>query len=103
MQFYEKYVDDFKKFKELHRLRIETDELIKIIEETFNNIDKLRNIQKKYEAILKEVKNHLNFNQEEYSKYYSEWQKKNEDISLPNYSIKDLLNDLKKLIPKNEK
>ena len=101
MQFYEKYVEDFQKFKELHRLSIETEEQIKTIDETYNNIDKLRNIIEKYEVILEKVKEHLNFNKEKYSKYYSEWQKKN--YALPNYSINHLLNDLKKLIPKKEK
>ena len=101
MQFYEKYVEDFQKFKELHRFSVESEDKIKIIEETCNNIDEFRNIIEKYKVILEEVKEHLNFNKEEYSKYYSECQKKNN--ALPNYSIDDLLSDLKKMIPKNEK
>ena len=93
MQFYEKYVEDFQKFKELHRFSVESEDQIKIVEETCNNINEFRNIIEKYKVILEEVKERLGFNEEEYSKYYSEWQKKNN--ALPNYSINDLLKDLK--------
>ena len=103
MLFYDKFVDDFKTFKELHKLKKEVDNSITIIEETNNNLIKLQNIKEKYKFILEEIKGHLGFNFEEYSSYYDEWQKNNPNFALKTYKFNELSRDLKRLIPENEK
>ena len=102
MLFYEKYVDDFKIFKEVYELKTKIDNSIKIIEETNNNLSKLQNIKDKYIFILKEIKGYLNFNFEDYSSYYDEWKKENPNFALKTYKFNELYSDLKRLVPENE-
>ena len=101
--FYEKYVDGFTTLRELHTLKIKTNQKIMMIKETISNLDKLQSIKEKYEFILKEAKKYLGFNIEEYSKYYNEWEKKNPEFADENYKFEDLIKDLKILIPDNER
>ena len=86
----------------MHKLRFETKEKIKVIKQVFNNLEKLENTKKKYEFILKEVSKHLVLNFEEYSKYYDEWKMKNPKSVKKGYELKDLIKDLKILIPDKE-
>ena len=103
ISFYEKYVNDFTALEELHKLRFETKEKIKMIEQVVSNLEKLQSIKERYEFILKEINNHLILNFEEYSKYYDEWKMKNPKFAEKNYGLKNLIKDLKMLIPNNER
>jgi len=96
IKFYQKYVDNFKIFKELYKIRKgfhECAEKIKYEEEVSS---KLKLIEEKYLYIKKEIEKFLKPN---FEKYYEEWSK---DKRVKDYGFKDLILDLKKLIPENE-
>ena len=59
-------------------------------------------VKEKYKFIKKEIKKYLNFNQESYYQYYEEWKKKNESFVAKNYELKELISDIKKLIPNDD-
>ena len=60
----------------------------------------MNSLKEKYQYIKTHIKDYLNLNQENYFKLYEEWkQKSNKNIALKGYDLRDLLNDLKKLIP----
>ena len=103
ISFYEKYVNDFTAIKELHKLRFETKEKIKMIEEDISNLEKLKSIKERYKFIFKEINKHLIPNFEEYSKYYDEWKMKNPKFAKKDYGLKNLIKDLKILIPNKER
>ena len=100
IKFYIAHVDNFDEFINMFNLKTKAKEYIKLIEMENMNIEKLKLVKEKYILIQKEIKNYLNPNQEKYQLYYDEWKKKNEKIVVENYELKDIINDLKRLIPK---
>ena len=76
---------------------------IKLIESEELTLKKLELVNEKYMYIQKEIKNYLKPNEENYLFYYEEWKKKNQKFVVENYELKDLFNDLNKLIPKDAK
>ena len=59
-------------------------------------------IKEKYKYIQKELQEYLNPNRENYENYYNEWKSKNPIYVVENYELKDIEDDLMRLIPKNE-
>ncbi len=100
IQFYEDHVDNFCSFKRMFNIKKNVKEYIKLIESEELTLKKLELVNEKYMYIQKEIKNYLNPNEENYLFYYEEWKKKNQKFVVENYELKDLFNDLKKLIPK---
>ena len=100
IQFYEDHVDNFCSFKRMFNIKKNVKEYIKLIESEELTLKKLELVNEKYMYIQKEIKNYLNPNEENYLFYYEEWKKKNQKFVVENYELKDLFNDLNKLIPK---
>lgn len=102
IQFYEKYVDNFLDFKKLFILKMEVNDYLKIIESQDKTLAKMEIIKKNFKNIKKEIKNYLKPNEENYMDYYLEFKKRNKSFVIENYELKDLIKDLKQLIPKTE-
>ena len=66
--------------------------------------DLLQKIEK-YNYIKENTRKYLlnNNNIKEYEEYYKEWKRKNKNLAVKGYKLKDLLKDIKKLVPMNEK
>ena len=103
IKFYEKYVDNFWAFKRILEMKMETKKYIELINKKNLTLKKLEIIKEKYKYIEKELKDFLYPNQENYQKYYEQWKEKNEKLVIENYELKDLISDLKILIPTDEK
>ena len=103
IKFYEKYVDNFWAFKRILEMKMETKKYIELINKKNLTLKKLEIIKEKYKYIEKELKDFLYPNQENYQKYYEQWKEKNEKLVIQNYELKDLISDLKILIPTDEK
>ena len=102
INFYEDNVENFLRLKDMLIMKAEADNYVKEIESDDEILKKMRYIKEKYKFIKNEMKEHLNPNQEIYLDYYEEWKKKNKKFVVKNYELKDLINDLKNLIPKDE-
>jgi len=63
----------------------------------------LKIIKEKFKCIEKELKDSLIPIQEKYQKYYGQWKEKNEKQVIENYELKDIIKDIRKLIPEFEK
>lgn len=100
IQFYEDHVDNFCSFKRMFTIKKNVKEYIKLIESEELKLKKLKLVSEKYMYIQKEIKNYLNSNEKNYQLYYEEWKTKNKKFVVENYELKDLINDLNKLIPK---
>ena len=100
IQFYEDHVDNFYSFKRIFNMKKNVNKYIKLIESEELTLKKLKLVNEKYMYIQKEIKNYLNPNEENYLLYYEEWKTKNKKFVVENYELKDLINDLNKLIPK---
>ena len=84
-------------------MKAEAENYIKEIESDNETLKKMKYIKEKYKFIKKELKKHFNPNQEIYLDYYEEWKKKNWKFVVKDYELKDLIDDIKYLIPKDEK
>ena len=102
IKFYENNVENFLHFRDLIIMKAEAENYIKEIESDNETLKKMKYIKEKYKFIKKELKKHFNPNQEIYLDYYEEWKKKNWKFVVKNYELKDLINDIKYLIPKDE-
>ena len=103
IEFYENNVENFSKFKNLLIMKAEADEYMKKIKLNDETLKKMKYIKKKYQLIKKEMKKFLYPNQELYLEYYEEWKRKSPKFAIPNYELKDLIDDIKYLIPNDEK
>ena len=102
IKFYENNVENFLHFRDLIIMKDEAENYIKEIESDNETLKKMKYIKEKYKFIKKELKKHFNPNQEIYLDYYEEWKKKNWKFVVKNYELKDLIDDIKYLIPKDE-
>ena len=102
IKFYENNVENFLHFRDLIIMKAEAENYIKEIESDNETLKKMKYIKEKYKFIKKELKKHFNPNQEIYLDYYEEWKKKNWKFVVKNYELKDLIDDIKYLIPKDE-
>ena len=103
IKFYENNVENFHHFRDLIIMKAEAENYIKEIESDNETLKKMKYIKEKYKFIKKELKKHFNPNQEIYLDYYEEWKKKNWKFVVKDYELKDLIDDIKYLIPKDEK
>ena len=101
--FYEKYVDNFCDFKDISIMKRQIKEYIEQIDSRNSKLEMLEIIKEKYNYIEKELRDSLVPNQENYQKYYEQWKEKNEKLVVANYELKDLIKDIRKLIPDSEK
>ena len=99
--------EDYENFFSLMKLYGDYDEIIpnktkrdKMIKECNDLLQKLE----KYNYIKKNINKYLvnNNNIKEYKEYYKEWKRKNKDLALKGYTLKNLLEDIQKLIPMDE-
>ena len=81
---------------------MEVNDYLKIIESQDKTLAKMEIIKKNFKNIKKEIKNYLKPNEENYMDYYLEFKKRNKSFVIENYELKDLIKDLKQLIPKTE-
>ena len=102
IKFYENNVENFRHFRDLIILKTEAENYIKEIELDNETLKKMKYIKEKYKFIKKELKKHFNPNQEIYLDYYEEWKKNNWKFVVKDYELKDLIEDIKYLIPKDE-
>ena len=100
--FYENNVENFIDFKTLLNMKAKVENYMKKIESHNETLQKMKYIKNKYKFIKKELTKQLNPNLEIYSDYYEEWKKKNGKFVVQNYELKDLINDIKYLIPNDE-
>ena len=100
--FYENNVENFIDFKELLNMKAEVEYYMKKIESYNETLKKMKYIKEKYKFIKNELTKHLNPNLEIYSDYYAEWKKKNWKFVVKDYELKDLIDDIKYLIPNDE-
>ena len=103
IRFYEKYVDNFCDFKNISIMKRQIKEYIEQIDSRNSKLEMLEIIKEKYNYIEKELRDSLISNQENYQKYYEQWKEKNEKLVVANYELKDLIKDIRKLIPDYEK
>lgn len=103
IEFYENHVDNFLELKEIFILSKEVKEYIKLYDQENDTLKTLKLIKEKYKYILSRLKKYLVQNCEDYEGYYNEWKTKNPNFVVKNYELKDLLQDLEKLVPKEEK
>ena len=103
ISFYEKYVDNFCDFKDISIMKRQIKEYIEQIDSRNSKLEMLEIIKEKYNYIEKELRDSLIPNQENYQKYYEQWKEKNEKLVVANYELKDLIKDIRKLIPDSEK
>ena len=102
VNFYEKYVDGFKEYKDLYSIYLEYIKLQEILENQKKKYEDLCEIKEKYEYIISNIKDLLINYKEEYKNYYKEWKNKNRDKIVIGYELEDLLKDIKRLIPLND-
>ena len=76
---------------------------LKLYDQENDTLKTLKLIKEKYKYILSRLKKYLVQNCEDYEGYYNEWKTKNPNFVVKNYELKDLLQDLEKLVPKEEK
>ena len=81
---------------------MEINDYLKLIDFQEKTLKKMEIVKEKYKYIKKEIKKYLIYNHESYYQYYEEWKKKNESFVVKTYEFKELINDLKKLIPNDE-
>ena len=103
IRFYEKFVDNFCDFKNIFDFKGRIKEFTEQINSKNSTLKKLEIIKEKYKLIENALKDSLIPNQENYQKYYEEWKEKNEKLVVENYELKDLIKDIRKLIPSHEK
>jgi len=103
IKFYEKYVDNFRDFKNISVMKRKIKEYIEQICSKNSTLEMLKTIKEKFKCIEKELKVFLIPNQEKYQKYYGQWKEKNEKLVIENYELKDIIKDIRKLIPEFEK
>ena len=102
IQFYEENVDNFLCFKQVFIMLKEVKEYLKIMDLENNCLKKLKLIKEKYKYVLEGLEKYLIPNHENYQKYYEEWKAKYTNLVVKDYELKDLLEDLEKLIPSQE-
>ena len=100
--YYENYIDNFCDFKDVYIMRKQVKEYIELIDSENKILEKMELIKEKYKYIQKELQKYLNPNQKNYENYYNEWKSKNPIYVVENYELRDIEDDLMRLIPKNE-
>ena len=102
------YFEEYENFYSLMKLYRDYEKIIenkakrdKMIKECNDLLQKIE----KYNYIKENTRKYLlnNNNIKEYEQYYKEWKRKNKNLAVKGYKLKDLLKDIKKLVPMNEK
>ena len=102
------YFEEYENFYSLMKLYRDYEKIIenkakrdKMIKECNDLLQKIE----KYNYIKENTRKYLlnNNNIKEYEEYYKEWKRKNKNLAVKGYKLKDLLKDIKKLVPMNEK
>ena len=84
IKFYEKYVDNFRDFKNISVMKRKIKEYIEQIYSKNSTLEMLKIIKEKFKCIEKELKDSLIPIQEKYQKYYGQWKEKNEKLVVEN-------------------